>query len=261
MHDPRLLRMQLPPQLVQDPKRRGHCRSRFRRRFTCHYPIIGVSRKLISLAPHLLIKWRQKYVTEQRRNYPTLRSPALARKESPFAIASCLERRPYQAQHPTIRYSLGHQRKEFLMIHGSKKVFEIRIYDPLPSALNLLPNFAHGILRRSPSPISEVGLIEYRLEDRLQPIEQRLLAYPVINSRDSQRSKLARLARLRDLHLPHRLRPVDIVLQFPVPSIQLLIELPGKSLQTLPVHASTAPVGLHHLPGHLQVLPLIYLVN
>jgi hypothetical protein len=63
------------------------------------------------------------------------------------------------------------------------------------------------------------------------------------------------------MHLPHRLRPVDIVLQFPVQSIQLLIELRGKSVQTLPVHTSTAPVGLDHLPGHLQVLPLIHLVN
>src|SRR6516164_6274256 len=138
------------------------------------------------------------------------------------------------------------------MVHGSKKVFEIRIYDPLPSALNLLPNFAQSILRRSPSPVSEVGLIEHRLEDRLQPIEQRLLAYPVINSRDSQRAKLARLANLRDLHLPHRLRSVDILLQFTLQSTQLLLELCSESFQTLPIHTSTAPVGLYHLPGHLQ---------
>jgi len=56
-----------------------------------------------------------------------------------------------------------------------------------------------------------------------QPVEQRLLAYPVRNSRNSQRAKLARLARLRDLHLPYGLRPIDILLQFPVQSIQLLI--------------------------------------
>ena len=147
------------------------------------------------------------------------------------------------------------------MIHRPKKVLQIGVHDPLPSALNLLPHFAHGILRRSPSPISEVGFIEHRLEDRFQPIEQRLLAYPVINRRDSQRAKLARLSRLRDLHLPHRLRPVDILFQFPVQPIQLLIELRGESIQTLPIHTSTAPVGLYHLPGHLQVLPLIYLVN
>src|SRR5215469_4416116 len=143
MHDPRLLRMQLHPQLVQNPKRRGHCRSRFPRRFTGYYPIIGVPRKLISLASHLLIKWRQKYVTEQRRNYPTLRSPALARKESPFTIASCLERRPYQAQHPTVRYSLGHQREEFLMIHGPEGPF-----DTLPTSkicLSMSGSLAHII--------------------------------------------------------------------------------------------------------------------
>src|ERR1039457_4935225 len=140
------------------------------------------------------------------------------------------------------------------MFDRPEKVFQISVHDPLPSALNLLPNFAHGILRRSPSPISEVGFIQYRLEDRLPPIEQRLLAYPGINRRDSQRAKLARLSRLRDLYLPHRLGPVDIVLQFPVQPIQLLIELRGESFQTLPVHTSTTPVGLDHLPGHLQVL-------
>src|SRR6202042_537655 len=101
-------------------------------------------------------------------------------------IASCLEHRPNQAQHPTIRYSLSNENKKFLMIDRPKKVFEVRVHDPLPPALNLLPHFAHGIMRRSPSPISEVGFIEHRLEDRFQPIEQRLLTYPVINRGHSQ---------------------------------------------------------------------------
>jgi site-specific DNA recombinase len=203
----------------------------------------------------------RNYLLCKGSDYPALRSPALARKEPPFPIASCLEHRPNQAQHPAIRYSLGYQREKFLMIHGPEKVSQIRIQDPLPSALNLLPHFAHGILGRSPSPISEVGFIEHRFKDRFQPIEQRLLAYPVINRRDSQRAKLARFPRLRDLYLPHRLRPVDIALQFPLQPIQLLIQLRSESLQTLPIHTSTAPVGLDHLPGHLQILPLIHLVN
>ena len=201
------------------------------------------------------------YLLRSGSNYPALRSPALARKEPPFPIASCLEHRPNQAQHPAIRYSLGYQREKFLMIHGPEKVSQIRIHDPLPSALDLLPNLAHGILRRSPSPISEVGVIEHRLEDRLQPVEQRLLAYPVVNRRDSQRAKLARLAGLRDLYLPHRLRLIDILRQFALQPIQLLIQLRGESCQALPIHTSTAPVGLDHLPGHLQVLPLVHLVN
>src|SRR5207302_1588614 len=66
--------------------------------------------KLISFASHLLIKRRQKNIAEQRRNHRTLRSPALTGKEPPFAIASCLEHCPNQAQYPTIRYSLGYQR-------------------------------------------------------------------------------------------------------------------------------------------------------
>src|SRR5215475_6029926 len=73
------------------------------------------------------------------------------------------------------------------MLHRPEKVLQIGVHDPLPSALNLLPHFAHGVLRRSPSPISEVGFVEHRLEDRLQPIEQRLLAHPVVYRRDDQR--------------------------------------------------------------------------
>src|ERR1700676_2010052 len=53
MHDPRLLRMQLHAQFVQNPKRRGHCRPRLRCRLAGCYPVIGIPRKLISLAPHL----------------------------------------------------------------------------------------------------------------------------------------------------------------------------------------------------------------
>src|SRR5215472_565617 len=261
MHDPRLLRMQLHAQLVQDSKRRGHCHPCLCHRLAGHNPVVGVPRKLIPLAPHLLIERRQKYVTEQGRNHPTLRSPALRRKQSPIAVASRLQHRLNQAQHPAVRYPLGHQREQLRVIHGPEKVFKVCVHDPLPAACDLLPNFAHGVLRRSPSSISEVGFIEYRLEDWLQPIKQRLLAYPVINRRDSQHAKLAWLSRLRDLHLPHRLRPVDILLQFALQSIQLLIQLRGESIQTLPVHASAAPVGLYPLPGHLQVLPLIYLVN
>src|ERR1700761_228030 len=111
-----------------------------------------------------------------------------------LAIASRFEHRPNQAQHSAVGYSLGYQRKKFLVIHRSEKIFQICVHNPLSTALNLLPYFAHGILCRSPSPIAEVGFIEYRLKDWFQPIEQCLLADPVVNCRDSQRAKLTRLA-------------------------------------------------------------------
>src|SRR5262245_34548444 len=80
MHDPRLLRMQLHAQLTQNPKSSSHRRSRLRHGCTRHHPIIRKPCESIPLASHLLIKWRQKNVTEQGRNHPALRSPALARK-------------------------------------------------------------------------------------------------------------------------------------------------------------------------------------
>ena len=82
------------------------------------------------------------------------------------------------------------------MVRGPEEVSEIRIDDPLGPALYLFPHFAQGILRRSPSPISEAGIIEYRLEDRLQPIEQRLLTYAIIDRGYAEHAMLARFVPL-----------------------------------------------------------------
>src|ERR1700730_1723453 len=106
------------------------------------------------------------------------------------------------------------------MIHRSEKIPQIAVDDPLLPTLNLFPHLAHGVLGRSPSSISEVGIVEYRLEDLLQPLEQRLLATPVVNRGNSQRAKLARLSRLRDLYLPHRLRLIGVLLQLTLHSTQ-----------------------------------------
>ncbi|MFC0696371.1 hypothetical protein, partial [Paraburkholderia humisilvae] len=45
-----------------------------------------------------------------------------------------------------------------------------------------IADLVQSILRRSSTPVSKAGFIEHRLEDRFQPVEQRLLAYPIINS-------------------------------------------------------------------------------
>src|SRR6266498_5915684 len=72
--------------------------------------------------------------------------------------------------------------------------------------------------------------------------------------RNSQRTILARLSRLRDLYLPHRLRLIGVLLQLTLQSTQLPIDLRGEPFQALPIHTSTAPVGPYTLPGDLQVL-------
>jgi len=66
---------------------------------------------------------------------------------------------------------------------------------------------------------------------------------------------------LPNRHLPYRLRLVGFLCQLALQSIQLRIELLSECFQSLPINASTTPVGLYSLPGHLQVLPRIYPVN
>src|SRR5258707_7043767 len=171
VNDPRLRRMSLPSQLYQDSASRVHCRTCFRCRFTGDHPVIGIPRQLISSQPHLPIKRRQEYVAERWRNHSSLGSAALGRKELPFSVASCFEHRLDKAKHSAICYSLGDQREKFFVIHRPEKISEICVHDPLRPALNLLPDLAQRVLRRSPSPIAKAGIIEYRLEDGLQPIE------------------------------------------------------------------------------------------
>jgi hypothetical protein len=156
---------------------------------------------------------------------------------------------------------LGHQREEFLVIHGPEKVSEIRIDDPLGPALYLFPHFAQSILRRSPSPISEAGIIEYRLEDGLQPIEQRLLTHAIIDRGYAEHSILAGFVPFRDEVLSHRQRLIGVLFQLPLQLFQLLLQLRFEGLQILPIDSSTSPVRFHLFPGHLQVLPLVHFVD
>jgi len=122
-----------------------------------------------------------------------------------------------------------------------QKVSQIRVHDPFRPASYLFPDLAQGVLRRSPSPISEAGIIEYRLEDGLQPIEQRLLAYPIVDRGYAQHSILARFVPLRDGVLPHRLRLIAILSQLPLQPIQLRVQLRLESCQIQPINTSPCP--------------------
>jgi hypothetical protein len=56
-------------QSFQDAESVSQSCARLRRRLAGDNPVVCVSRELVTLAPHLLIKWRQKYVTEQGRDH------------------------------------------------------------------------------------------------------------------------------------------------------------------------------------------------
>src|SRR6516162_9952382 len=109
------------------------------------------------------------------------------------------------------------------MINGPKEVLQIRVHDPLVSSLDLPPDFAQRILRRPSWPISEVGIIEYRFEDRFHPVEQRLLTYPIVDRRNAQHARLSRFACLGNRHPPDWFGAIGIFLQFSMQPIQILL--------------------------------------
>src|SRR3954447_12636774 len=147
------------------------------------------------------------------------------------------------------------------MINRSKEIFEVGIDDPLRARTQLLPDLPQGILGRSPFAVSEAGIIEYRLEDRLQPVQERLLAYPGINGRDAERAKLARLAGFGDQLSSHRQRLIGVALEFLMESVQLLVEHLLEIHQRLPIDATGPSVALDPEPGILQIPSLVNLVH
>ena len=59
------------------------------------------------------------------------------------------------------------------MVHGPEEILQVRIDNPLLPLVQLPPYLAQCSVGRPPAPVPVVGIIEYRLEDRLQPIQQR----------------------------------------------------------------------------------------
>src|ERR1700720_2709023 len=143
------------------------------------------------------------------------------------------------------------------MINRPKEIFEVGIDDPLGSCVQLLPDLSHGILGRSPFAVSEAGIIKYRLEDRLQSVQERLLADPVVDGRDTEGAKLTRLAGFGDQVPSYRQGLIGVALEFLMESVQLLVEHLLEIHQGLPIDATGPPVALDPKPGVLQVPSLV----
>ena len=157
-------------------------------------------------------------------------------------MTPCFQHRANQAKDPAIRYPLGHECEQLVMIDRPEKVAQVAIDNPLAPRFQFLPDLAQGVVLRPPSSVSEAGIIEHRLEDGLQPIQQRLLAHPVVDRGNPELAMRPRLARLRDALLAHRLRSVDVLAQFLVQPAELLFTHLGKVVDGLPVDTPGAPV-------------------
>src|SRR5262249_44987749 len=81
------------------------------------------------------------------------------------------------------------------------------VHDPLRARFDLSPHLAQRILGRPARSVAKAAVVKERLENRLKPIEQRLLAHTVNTRRNAQWTPLARFARLRDVDPSDRQRP------------------------------------------------------
>jgi len=144
---------------------------------------------------------------------------------------------------------LGHERQELLVVHRPEEVLQIGVNDPFKTLVYLLPNLSQRILRRSSRTVSEVGIIEYRLEDRRQPVLQRLLADTIENRRYAKCARLPRLPSLGNKSLTNRKWLVRVGLELMVKSVEMLIKVLCKLLQALSVDSSRSSVPPNSLPS------------
>src|ERR1700745_4416444 len=114
MDDPRLLRIDVHAQLLQDSTRRPQRDTRLRRGRAGDDPVVRVPRELITLASHLPIKRRQENVAQQRRGYPALRRPSFSREEPTLSVATRCPHGLNEAQDSAIDKTLGNNGGGFL---------------------------------------------------------------------------------------------------------------------------------------------------
>src|SRR6201987_1509756 len=153
-----------------------------------HHPVIRPPRELVPLPPHLLVEGSQQDVTQQRRDDSALRGSRWSRVFlSPLFIA-CLQHLLNQLQHSAISDPLSDKGQELFMIHRPEKVFQIRVHDPLVSALHYFtPNLGQGIRGLATFAISKTARIKDALKDGHQTVDQSLLTYPVVDRRYAER--------------------------------------------------------------------------
>lgn len=142
-----------------------------------------------------------------------------------------------------------------------EEILQVGVHNPFSTCFDFLPNLAEGVLCRPPSPVSEVGVIEHRLEDRFQSVQQCLLTYPIIDRRDAQHPPFTRLAGLRDALLPDGFGSVTVGAELLMQSGQALFEHFAKRLDAFTINPSGPMVGSDAIPCDLQILPLVYLVD
>ena len=164
------------------------------------------------------------------------------------------EHLPEQAQHATVRDSLvdqvqGASRGLRTRRNLSRSASTTHSY-PSSSSLHILRSAPWG---GPPAPVPVVGIIEYRLEDRLQPVHHRLLTHPIERSSGCRADETSPAgppweSGIGEPAAAHTLRPATPGAD----DRDSHRAMPRTPLKSSPIHATGTPVALHLLPGHLQ---------
>jgi hypothetical protein len=166
----------------------------------------------------------------------------------------------YQTQHLAVGDPFGYQSHESIVRDCPEEIGDVGIDDPPPTGLHLPPDPTHSQMRRPFRAEPETNLGERRLENRLQNLTQRLLAHPVYDSGNTQRTLSGR-SRFVDLHPTNRLRTIGPVRQPLMQHRKITPVILLEPVNTDPVHPTSASVLPHTLPCPRQITRIIDLTD
>ena len=110
---------------------------------------------------------------------------------------------------------------------------------------------------RSLGPKPERAVREVGLKQRLQDDLRRRLHHPILDGGDAERPRLGS-AGLRDLHPPHRQRPIALLAKLPFELVEERLDAPLFDLRDRgAVNPGRAAVLAHLQPRPLQHIPAV----
>ena len=200
-----------------------------------------------------LIETVQVDVRQQRRQDAALGAPLVGVVKLTLPKIARLQPAVDEPQHLSVAEAPpqgGHQR---LVVQGVEELLDVGVHHPPESLARVLVDGFQSVQGAFLRPEPEGAAFEIRLEDRFQEQLGGRLHHPIPHRRDAERTRAGGVAPFGDLHPPHRLGAIGLVLQALRDPGQKCRHPLGFDLgQRLLVDPGGPVVSAHQLPGALQ---------
>jgi hypothetical protein len=146
------------------------------------------------------------------------------------------------------------------VVERGEEVRDVGVHYPTAVPLQLGPDAPHGHVRRASCSEPEAGVREGGFKDRLQDLQQCLLADPIHDGGNAKRA-LFRRSWLVDLDPFHGSRPVAALPELVVQYVEVVVSLLFEPVDGHAINAASALLPLHLPPRPREVARVIDLAD